>query len=240
MNILMVTLARGGSKSVHKKNIAPLLGVPLIAYTVVEAKRSSFDADYIVSTDDEEIAECARRYGAEVPFLRPPEISDDQASSASALIHALQWMEADRGKSYDIVVELMCTNPMKTSKDIDAVLRKMLDTGADSVIGVIQLLDHHPIRVKKIEDDRLVDFCLYERPENRRQDLQPPAYLRNGSIYAVKRSVLLETGARYGTADSRPYIMSADKSVNIDGPLEMPVAEALLRQNPRHYIESGA
>ena len=235
-NILMVTLARGGSKSILKKNIAPILGVPLIAYTVIEAKRVSFPNDYVVSTDDPEIAECARRYGADVPFLRPAELASDQASSASALVHAVEWVETNWEKRYDIVVELMCTNPMKTAADIDAVIRKMLDTEADSVIGVVQLLDHHPIRVKKIEDDRLVDFCLYEKPENRRQDLQPPAYIRNGSIYAVKRDLLLETEARYGTANSRPYLMSADLSLNIDGPLDMLVAEALLREHPRDYI----
>lgn len=238
--ILSVTLARGGSKSIPKKNITPILGVPLIAYTVIEAKRTSFHHDYIVSTDDEEIAEYAHKYGAEVPFLRPTDLASDQASSAAAVIHAVHWMEEHRKKKYDIVVELMCTNPMKTSQDIDAVIRKMIDTGADSVIGVIQLLDHHPMRVKKIEDDRLVDFCLYEKPENRRQDLQPPAYIRNGSIYAVKRDVLLETGARYGTADSRPHIMPADTSVNIDGPLDILVAEALLRQYPRNYITNDA
>lgn len=234
--ILMVTLARGGSKSILKKNITPILGVPLIAYTVIEAKRVSFPNDYIVSTDDSEIGDCAQRYGAEVPFLRPAELASDQASSASALVHAVEWMEADRQKRYDIVVELMCTNPMKTAEDINAVIRKMMETGADSVIGVIQLLDHHPIRMKKIEDDRLVDFCLYEKPENRRQDLQPPAYIRNGSIYAVRRDVLLETGARYGTAHSRPYVMTEDRSLNIDGPIDMVVAEVLLRQHPRDYI----
>ena len=113
---------------------------------------------------------------------------------------------------------------------------KIIETGADSVIGVTQLFDHHPMRVKKIEDDRLVDFCVYEKPENRRQDLQPPAYIRNGSIYAVKRDVLLETGARYGTADSRPHVMDADQSVNIDGPIDLILAEALLRQHPREYV----
>ena len=232
----MVTLARGGSKSALKKNIAPILGVPLLAYTIIEAQRTSFEHDYIVSTDDEEIAECARKYGAEVPFLRPADISSDTASSASAVIHAVNWMETDRDKTYDIVVELMCTNPMKTSHDIDAIVRKMIETGADSVIGVTQLFDHHPMRVKKIEDDRLVDFCLYEKPENRRQDLQPPAYIRNGSIYAVKRDVLLENGERYGTADSRPHVMDADQSVNIDGPIDLILAEALLRQHPREYV----
>ena len=235
-----MTLARGGSKSIPHKNIYPILGVPLIAYTVIEATRSRFPMDYIVSTDDEETADCARTYGAEVPFLRPADLSSDQATSAAAVIHALQWMEEDRGKKYDIVIELMCTNPMKTSEDIDGVLQKLIDTDSDSVIAVVRLYDHHPMRVKKIEDDRLVDFCVYEKPENRRQDLQPPAYIRNGSIYAVKRDVLLETGARYGTTNSRPYVMSDQATVNLDAPIDVLVAEALLRQNPRDYISQHA
>lgn len=234
--VLAVTLARGGSKSVPRKNVRPILGVPLIAYTIAEAKRSKFITRYIVSTDDEEIRQIAIRYGAEAPFLRPAHLSTDEATSVAALQHAVAWVEEQEGLKYEYVVELMCTNPMKSGEDIDAAVEKLVLTGADSVIGMSKLEDHHPIRIKKIVNDRIVDFCLPETPERRRQDLKPDAYIRNGSIYAMRRDVLMVLGLRYGTENSRPYIMLAEHSVNVDTPIDFVVAEILLTQNPRPYV----
>lgn len=233
--ILGITLARGGSKSIPKKNIRVIAGHPLIAYTIAEARRSKLLSRFIVSSDDDEIRRVAIEYGAEAPFRRPMELSTDTASALSADLHALNWAESDEGTTYDYVVELMVTNPMKTAEDIDAALTKLINTGADSVIGVTKLDDHHPIRIKKIVDDRLVDFCLPEIPETHRQQLKPDAFIRNGAIYAVKRDEIV-AGRRYGQYGSRPYVMSADNSVNIDGPMDVLVAEALLRESPRSYI----
>ena len=235
--ILAITLARGGSKSVPRKNILPILGIPLIAYTIVEAKRSKFISRFVVSTDDEEIQQTAIDYGAEAPFLRPTHLSTDQATSAAALQHAVAWSENDEGVQYDYIIELMCTNPMKTAEDIDAVLEKLISTGADSVIGMNKLEDHHPARIKKIVDDRIVDFCVPEI-SSRRQDLKPIAYIRNGSMYAMRRDVLMVEGKRYGTENSRPYVMSAERSVNVDTTLDFLMAETLLKQNPRPYVRA--
>lgn len=234
--ILGLTLARGGSKSVPRKNIKPILGVPLIAYTIAEALRSKRITRFVVSTDDEEIQQVAIEYGADAPFLRPAEFSTDQASSVSAMQHAVTWVEKDEGVQYDYVVELMCTNPLKTVEDIDGAIDKLVSTGADSVIAVHRLEDHHPIRIKKIVDDRLVDFCLPETPETRRQDLQPPAYIRSGSIYALTRHHLMVEGRRYGSANSRPYILPPERAVNVDTWTDFLVAEALLSEAPRTYI----
>jgi CMP-N,N'-diacetyllegionaminic acid synthase len=127
-----------------------------------------------------------------------------------ALQHAVSWKEAQERVRYDYIVELMCTNPMKTQIDIDLVLEKLINTGADSVIGVHRLDDHHPARIKQIIDDRLVDFCVPEVINSRRQDLNPEAYIRNGSIHAMRKDSLMIDNARYGTANSRPYIMPAE------------------------------
>ncbi|HJO39502.1 MAG TPA: acylneuraminate cytidylyltransferase family protein [Vicinamibacterales bacterium] len=234
--ILAVTLARGGSKSVPNKNIRPIFGVPLLGYTIAEAKRSRYITRYLVSTDSEDIRRIAIRYEAEVPFLRPADLASDTASSVAALQHAVGWAEADEGQRYDYVVELMCTNPMKTVDDIDAAIDKLVSTGADSVIGMCRLADHHPIRIKKIVDDRIVDFALPETPESRRQDLKPDAYIRNGSIYALRRDVLMVQGRRYGTPHSRPHIMPLDRSINVDSPVDFVVAEALFKAHPRPYV----
>ena len=235
--ILAVTLARGGSKGVPGKNIKPLAGKPLIAYTIAEALRSRLVTRYLVSSDDDEIRDVAVRYGAEAPFKRPESLSTDSATSMHALQHAVEWVEKEEGKKYDYVIELMCTNPFKTAEDIDAALEKLIATGADSVIGVSRLLDHHPARIKKIVDDRLVDFCVPEIPNSRRQDLRPDAFIRNASIYAMRRDSLMVDNARYGTADSRPHIMPEERSVNVDSKLDFLMAEALLQESPRPYVK---
>jgi CMP-N-acetylneuraminic acid synthetase len=235
--ILALTLARGGSKSVPRKNIRPILGIPLIAYTIAEALRSKFITRYIVSTDDEEIRQVAMRFGAEVPFLRPAEYSTDTASSVAAMQHAVSWVEQQEGVKYDYVIELMCTNPMKTVVDIDVVIQKLVTTGADSVIAVHKLDDHHPIRIKKIVDDRIVDFCMTEVPETRRQDLKPDSYVRSGSIYGLRRDHLMEEGRRYGSENSRPYILPHERAVNVDTEIDFLIAERLMSQAPRTYIK---
>lgn len=235
--ILGITLARGGSKSIPKKNTKPINGVPLIAYTIAEAKRSRLLSRYIISTDDEEIMAVSKKYGAEAPFKRPEHLSSDQATSMAALQHAVAWAEKEEGKNYDYVIELMCTNPMKTAEDIDAVLQKLIETKADSVIGVSRLDDHHPARIKKIIDDKIVDFCVPEIRDSRRQDLKPDAFIRNGSIYAMTRDSLMLHNARYGTENSRPYVMPGEKYVNVDSPIDFILAEALLKMHPRPYIQ---
>lgn len=236
--VLAITLARGGSKSVPMKNIRPILGIPLIAYTIAEARRSRFITRYLVSTDDENIRQVAIAYGAEAPFLRPAEFSSDTASSVVALQHAVSWVEQEEGgQRYDYIIELMCTNPLKNVDDIDAALHKLITTGADSVIAVHKLDDHHPIRIKKIVDDKIVDFCLPEIPETRRQDLKPDAYVRSGSIYALRRDHLMVEGRRYGTEHSRPHILVPERTINVDAEIDFLVAEKLLERAPRTYVE---
>ena len=229
-NILGITLARGGSKSIPKKNIKDILGKPLIAYTIIEALKSKLISNYIVSTDDEGIKDISLKYGAGVPFMRPPELATDLATSSDAIKHAVRYMEEKDNITYDYIIELMCTNPLKTANDIDECLLKLIKTGADSVIAVHKIEDNHPIRVKKIVNDKIVDFCLRETPETRRQDLKPDAYIRSGSIYALKREQIMKYNKRYGTIDSRPYILPNERAVNIDNKIDFLMAESLLKQ----------
>jgi CMP-N,N'-diacetyllegionaminic acid synthase len=230
MKILGVTLARGGSKSVPKKNIKLLAGIPLIAHTIREALLSSYISRYVVSTDDIDIQKIALTYGAESPFLRPAELATDTASSVAALQNAVAWVEREEGVKYDCVIELMATNPLKTVNDIDACISKLIDTGADSVIAVHRLDDHHPARIKKILNDRIVDFCVPEKLESRRQDLTPQAYIRSGSIYALQRNHLMVQGQRYGSIESRPYILPPERAINIDSEIDFMIAEQLLKK----------
>ena len=188
----------------------------MIAYTIEEALKSQYIDDYIVSTDDEEIKNVSLKFNAQVPFLRPGEFSTDEASSSSALIHAVDFMEKKNGFNYDFIIELMCTNPLKNKHDIDSIIEKAYQTNAESVIAVHKLDDHHPARIKKIVNDKIVDFCIEEPNEARRQDLRPLAYIRSGSIYCMRRDFLMDKGQRYGGDDSRPYILPDERAVNID------------------------
>ena len=228
-NVLAITLARGGSKSIYKKNIALLKNKPLISYTINAALDSKYIDEYIISTDDKEIADVAENLGATIPFLRPENLSSDTASSADALIHAVNAYEEITKKKYDYIIELMCTNPFKSGEMIDDIISKLdRNEKADAVITVERLLDHHPARIKKIENGYIRDFCVEEELESRRQDLKPEAYIRNGNIYALRRDLLMTQKARYGTNFCVPYYKENIPSANIDEPSDFYKAESLL------------
>jgi CMP-N,N'-diacetyllegionaminic acid synthase len=228
MNVLAVTLARGGSKGIPGKNIKPLNGKPLLAYTVLEALSSRLIDHYVVSTDSEEIASTARALGAQVPFLRPSGLASDTASSADALAHAVEESERLFGKKFDYVIELMVTNPFKTVEDIDSCIELLQSSGADSVVAVKRVEEHHPARLKKIEEGRIVNFCTQEVLESRRQDLKPEAYIRCGAIYALRRDELMLHKRRYGSENSLAYELAFKDSVNIDSEIDWIVAEHLM------------
>ena len=227
--ILAVTLARAGSKGIKNKNIKKISGKPLIYYTIKETLKCNLISDYIVSTDSKHISNISKKFGARVPFLRPKKYSTDSASSVSALKHAVLWMERENNMKYDFIIELMCTNPLKKKSDIESLIKKLIKTKADSVIAVNKLEDHHPRRIKKIVNDKIVDFCLKEKKESRRQDLKPEAYIRSGSIYGMKRDFLIRKNRRYGGKNSRPYILESKKAINIDNDLDFLVAKEILK-----------
>jgi len=230
MNVLGVTLARGGSKGIPRKNIRDVGGKPLIAHTIETALRSNIFQNYIVSTDSQEIANVALKFGAQVPFLRPPALSGDTVWSRDALQHAVIECEKVYGTKYDFVIELPCVSPLRNEKHIREAYEKLLSTGADSVISVAKVQDKHPVRMKRIVDDTIQDFCK-EFPEgegSRRQDLEP-CYIRNGAIYAMTRDCIVEKFSRNGDV-SRPYVMDEFESVNIDTYTDLKLADILLRE----------
>lgn len=234
---LGIILARGGSKSIPLKNLALVNNQPLIAYTIIEAIKSSHIDEVIVSSDSESILATALQYGAKV-VRRPSSLSGDTAKPIECIQHAVNAYEniTNQENKFQFIVELLCTNPLKTSYDIDNVIVKQKSTLADSVIAVMELEDHHPIRIKKICDDKIRDFCLPEIPESRRQDLKPAAFIRNGSIYSMRRD-MMDAGVRYGTDDSRAYIMPRERTVNIDEPMDLVIADILMSRSPREDVE---
>jgi CMP-N-acetylneuraminic acid synthetase len=190
--------------------------------------------DYIVSTDDNKIKKISEKFKAEVPFLRPKKYSTDKATSSDALRHAVLFMERKNKKKYDFIIELMVTNPLKKVEDIDSVIFKLISTKSDSVIAMSQIIEQHPRRLKKIINDRIVDI-FPEKKESRRQDLKPKVYIRAGSIYGMKRNILMDKGLRYGTKNSRPYILLEERSVNIDSEKDFILAEHMMNIRGKRF-----
>ena len=231
MNVLGITLARGGSKGIPKKNIKSINGIPLIAYTIESALNSGIFTDYIVSTDSPEIAETSKRYGAKVPFIRPDELSGDTVLSRDCVKHAVLKCEKLYNIKYDYVIELPCVAPLRNSSHIREAFNQLTSTGADSVTSVVQMQDKHPVRMKRIVDGKLQDFCS-EYPEgeaSRRQDLEL-CYIRNGAIYSMTRDCIVKDFSRHGD-NCLAYIMDEDVSVNIDTLMDFKLAEILLKEN---------
>lgn len=211
--VLGVITARGGSKGVPGKNIKSFGGHPLIYYSIIAAQGAKTLARTLVSTDDEAIANIARNLGADVPFLRPPELAADTTLHLPVLQHAVAFAESQDGVQYDIIVTLQPTSPLRIAADIDAVVSSLISSEADSAVSVVEYTTHHPAKAKIIEGGFLRPFCGTEPEGIRRQSL-PRVYERNGSVYAVRRDVLLG-GHIYGDR-ILPYVMSEDRSLDID------------------------
>ncbi len=225
--VLAVVPARGGSRGVPRKNIRALGAHPLLAYTIAAGRASVRVTDLVVSTEDPEIADVARSYGAEV-IERPAELATDEAPTAPVIQHALERVQQSTGRAHDYVLTLQPTTPFRRGWDIDAAVDLLEATPNPdaSVTSVVRIFDAHPVRVKRLEGDRLLPYIAGDDVPTRRQDL-PPAYLRNGAIYLSHRHTIVG-GSVWGSPEI-PYEMPPERSVNIDEPLDFLLAEAVVR-----------
>ena len=212
--ILAIIPARGGSKGIPKKNIIDMNGKPLINYTIEAAIASEWLTDCIVSTDSKDISDIALNAGVDVPFLRPSNLSNDTALSFPVIQHALEYMERD-DNMYDAVVMLQPTTPLRITEDIDNALNLLFDTDADSVISVVDVDAHHPLRMKRIVDGKLINYIDQGYEDMRPRQKLPQVYIRNGAIYATTRQSLLESSSLSGS-NCRAYVMPYERSINID------------------------
>ncbi len=238
MRVLGVVPARGGSKGIPRKNIAPLLGKPLLAYTAEAALAARRLSRVILSTDDEEIAEVGRRCGLEVPFMRPPELARDDTPTIPVLQHAVRWLEV-AGEAYDAILTLQPTNPLRLSEDIDGAIDLLERTGADSVISFVEVGDNHPARMKVITTEgRVLDPPFAEESEGQPRQQLAKLYLRAGLIYLTRRSVLMEQSSLKGR-DCRAWLVPQERAWGIDTSFDFFVVEQLLRLREK-LRESGA
>ncbi|MGB0002035.1 MAG: acylneuraminate cytidylyltransferase family protein [Candidatus Acidiferrales bacterium] len=224
---LAIIPARGGSKGLPRKNILALGGKPLIAHTIEAARTAHSIQRIMVSTESPEIAQIARQYGAEVPFLRPPELAQDETPTLPVLQHVLTQLKASEGTEPEIIALLQPTSPLRRAEDIDRAVIILEQTRADSVVSLCAA-EHHPAWMKRVEQGRVLPF-LENAPEyTRRQDL-PPVYRLNGAIYIIRRRVLLEENRILGR-DTRALVMDAESSVDIDTPLDLKLAALIIRE----------
>ncbi len=224
--ILALIPARGGSKGIPHKNIIPVAGKPLIRYTVEAALQSRYIDYVLVSTDDAEIARTAKACGAQVPFLRPAELAADTSRTVDAVIHAAETLKQS-GETFDSLVLLQPTSPLRTAEDIDGAVEKFYAGGRQAVVSVSPAEDH-PILIRTIEQtpagERLKPL-LAGSSTVRRQDM-PAFYRVNGCIYINAMEEL--NGDTSFNDNPVPWVMEKSHSVDIDEPADLALAEYLL------------
>ena len=236
MEILGVIPARGGSKSIPRKNIKPLLGRPLIAWTIQEAKKSKLMTRVIVSTDDEEIAQVARAHGAEVPFIRPVDIAGDMATDVEFLIHALDWLKDNEGYEPEMILRLPPTSPLRRAEHIDQGILTLQQTpGADASRPICEA-PKHPYKLWKIGEDGVFlepflpkSFTGFDEPYNLPRQMFPKAYIHTGAMDVMWTRTVREMKSTSGKKLVH-FFMTAQDSVNIDHPIDFEIAEFLIKK----------
>lgn len=229
MNFLGLICARGGSKGIPRKNIKEMHGKPLIAWSIEAGLKSKRLDDVIVSTDDQEIADIAQSCGANVPFIRPSEHATDKALQIDAILHAINILEAG-GKIYDYVVLLQPTCPMRTSSDVDTAIDILIKSEADTLISVTTAGGYHPVTMYQEEEDRTITpFIKSASGAGVLRQEFPPLWWRNGAIYILSTKILKDRHSLYGDRIAK-YEMPADRSANIDEPIDWIITEALMKE----------
>lgn len=223
-SILAVIPARRGSKRLPSKNIKKLGGKPLLTWSISAALGSKYVDNIIVSTDSEEIAEIARQNNAEVPFLRPAELSTDTAATIDVLKHALDFY-TNQSKYFDFLLLLQATSPLRTSNHIDSAI-EMLNEKTDSVISVCEV-EHSPLWCNTLQDNlSMKNFIRPEILNIRSQDL-PTYYRINGAIYIAEIKQFYKYNGFLGK-NTKAFIMKKEDSVDIDNEFDLKMAELFL------------
>ena len=229
IKVIGIITARGGSKEVPRKKFKKLQNKPLIQYTFEAAKQSKFLSRIIISTDDHEIANIAKNQEIEVPFMRPENLATSSAKSIDVVIHALNWIKDNEGKSFDYAMILQPTSPLRTFMDIDECIIKAEQTGADSVMSMVEIVDLSLPKLKKINDGNIYPLFMEEGNISQPRNSDTPIYKRNAAIYLTKTSLLSE-GNLFGT-NSKAYIMPFDRSIDINSTHDFEIAEYFMGKN---------
>jgi N-acylneuraminate cytidylyltransferase len=227
--VLALIPARGGSKSIPRKNVLVIGGKPLIAHSIAQARASRQITRTIVSTDDEEIARVAREHGAEVPFMRPAQFAGDRSTDLEVFRHALEWLRDHGGYRPEIVVHLRPTGPVRRVERIDAAVTAMLEHPEADSLRSVGMPIQTPYKMWRMVNGRLEPLLrlpgVPEAHSSPRQGL-PPVYWQNGYVDIVRPRVVLEKGMMAGDS-VLPFVVD-EPILELDYPESIPAIEAAL------------
>lgn len=238
MKILAIVPARGGSKGLVNKNILPLLGHPLISYSIKAALESKLINRVIVSTDSNIIAENSLKYGAEVPFMRPNELAQDGSLDIDVFIHALTWLKDNEGYSPDFVVQLRPTSPVRKVDMIDDSIQKFIISNFDS-LRVVTQSPISPFKMWKIDSDNqslmpLLTVENIKEPYNAPRQSLPKTYWQIGTLDVIRPEIILGKKSMTGSR-ILPVIVSSDFAVDIDDMESFVIASKIIKSS--NYVQ---
>ena len=228
--VLALIPARGGSKSIPRKNIRPFAGQPLIAYSIAAARAAHTVTRVVVSTDDEELAAVSRRFGAETPFLRPEQFSQDHTPDLPVFQHALGWLEEREGYRPDIVVQLRPTSPLRRVRHIDEAVCRLLDRPDADAVRTVCVPFQNPFKMWQIGADGLMHPLLktqFAEPYNLPRQVLPDVYWQTGYVDAAWSATILEKNSMTGEF-ILPLVIDPGDWIDIDSPDDWRRAERLL------------
>jgi len=239
--VLALIPARGGSKSIPRKNIRPFAGHPLIAYSIAAGRAASTVTRVIVSTDDEQIAEISRQYGAETPFLRPEEFSQDHTPDLPVFQHALRWLAEHEGYQPEIVVQLRPTSPLRRVAHIDQAVVRLLEHPQADAVRTVCVPFQNPFKMWRIAPDGFMfPLMQTEHPEPYnlpRQEL-PEVYWQTGYVDAAWADTILGKNSMTGER-ILPLVIEPSEWIDIDSPDDWQRAERLLASGDTTLQELG-
>lgn len=227
-NLIITICARAGSKGVKNKNIKPLNGKPLIAYTIEQAKKWGKGKHIVVSTDSKEIAETAKQFGAEVPFMRPDELASDTSGKLAAIRHALKSSEEIFGDSFKTVMDLDVTAPIRKVEDLENAFNLFLEKKPKTLFSVVNAHRNPYFNMVEETEDGKVRLCKGGN-FTRRQDA-PQVYDMNASIYIYNRDFLMDGDESPVSDDSIVYLMGEESRIDIDSELDFKFIEFLTKE----------
>jgi len=228
--VLGLIPARGGSKGIKKKNIRHLLGKPLISYTVECAHACSFIDKVVVSTDDSEIAEISREWGAEVPFIRPPELAKDDTPMLPVMQHAVESVEAIYRERVNILILLDPTSPLRKVKDVEEALSLFSRDGAcQAVVYGCEAHRSPYFNMVRVEDGFVQILMQTDKDIGCRQEC-PPVYDLDTTVWIYSREAIMDIGKRIPPR-TRLYLVPEERSIHIDTELDFMIVEFLMKQS---------
>lgn len=229
--ILSFIGARAGSKGLKNKNILDLSGKPLIAWTIEASLGSKYVDRTLVSTDGKQIAQVARDYGADVPFLRPAQLATDESLLDEAMQHGVQWLKREEERSYEYILLLQPTSPLRTAQHIDAAIQHYFwnkKSNQDILISIISA----PKKVGWLmykKDSSYIDFCFDKKKRKSRRQELPDYYFPNGAIYFGPTEIMMHLSKN--TSRILPFMMDEEASIDIDSPEDLGRAEHVLNNS---------